>query len=163
MLYCGSLSRAIAPGVRLGFLVVPQLLADRFAKARQRVDWQGDPVLEWAVSELFLDGEIARHLRRVRKAGEDRREALFDALRFTLPGLLEFDRERGGMGLWLRGAGRLADPARFDLWVRSCGVRGIKLRLGSYFDPEGRPMAGTRLGFMAYTPKELQEAVALMA
>lgn len=162
VLYCGSLSRLIAPGVRLGFLVVPRLLAERFAKARQRLDWQGDPILEWAVSELFLDGEIARHLRRVRKAAQDRREALFDALRFALPGLIEFDRAQEGMGLWLRGAGKLADPSRFDMWVRSCGIKGVKLRLGSYFDLEGRPSAATRLGFMAYTPEELQEAVPLM-
>jgi GntR family transcriptional regulator/MocR family aminotransferase len=162
VLYCGSLSRLLAPGVRLGFIVVPRLLADSFARARQRMDWQGDPVLEWAVSELFLDGEVTRHLRRVRKACQERREALFDALRFALPGLVEFDRGQEGMGLWLRGAGKMADPGRFDLWVRSCGLKGIKLRLGSYFDLEGRPMAATRLGFMAYTPSELQEAVPLM-
>jgi len=162
VLYCGSLSRLIAPGVRLGYLVVPQLLADSFAKARQRLDWQGDPVLEWAVSELFLDLEIARHLRRVRKACQDRREALFDALRFAMPGLLEWERGQEGMALWLRGAGRLADPVRFDMWVRACGLKGIKLRPGSYFDLEKRPGAATRLGFMAYTPQELQEAVPLM-
>lgn len=162
VLYCGSLSRLIAPGVRLGFIVVPRLLADSFARARQRMDWQGDPVLEWAVSELFLEGEMARHLRRVRKACQDRREALFDALRFALPGRVAFDPAQEGMGLWLRGEGKLGDPARFDLWVKSCGLKGIKLRLGSYFDLEGRPAAATRLGFMAYTPEELQEAVPLM-
>jgi len=162
VLYCGSLSRLIAPGVRLGFIVVPQLLADSFAKARQRMDWQGDAILEWAVSELFLDGEIARHLRRVRKACQDRRAALFDALRFSLPGMMDFDPAQGGMALWIRGAGRMADPARFDIWVRSCGLKGIKLRLGSYFDLGGKPLAATRLGFMAFTPEELQEAVPLM-
>ncbi|HLO68691.1 MAG TPA: PLP-dependent aminotransferase family protein [Holophaga sp.] len=162
VLYYGSLSRLLAPGVRLGFLGVPGNLAERFAKARQRLDWQGDPVLEWALSELFLDGEIARHLRRVRKAAQERREALLDALRFHLPGLLEFDGGLGGLALWLRGAGKMADPARFDIWVRSCGLKGIKLRLGSRFDLEGRPLAATRLGFMAYTPAELQDAVPLM-
>ncbi|WP_316414058.1 aminotransferase-like domain-containing protein [Mesoterricola silvestris] len=162
VLYCGSLSRLVAPGLRLGFIVVPRLLADRFARARQRMDWQGDPVLEWAVSELFLDGEMARHLRRVRKACQDRREALFDALRFALPGLLAFDPALGGMGLWLRGQGKMADPARFGLWVRSCGLKGIKLRPGTYFRLEGGALAATRLGFMAYTPEELQEAVPRM-
>jgi len=162
VLYCGSLSRLIAPGVRLGFIVVPQLLADSFAKARQRMDWQGDAILEWAVSELFLDGELARHLRRVRKACADRRAALFDALRYAMPGLLEFDPAQGGMALWLRGAGKFADPARFDIWVRACGMKGIKLRMGSYFDLAGKSHAATRLGFMAYTPEEIQEAVPLM-
>lgn len=162
VLYWGSLSRLIAPGVRLGFLVVPRLLAEAFAKARQRVDWQGDAILEWAVSELFLDGEIQRHLRRVRKACQERREALFDALRFALPGQVAFDPAQEGMGLWIRGEGRMADPGRFDIWVRSCGLKGIKLRTGAYFDLDHRPLAATRLGFMAHTPQELQEAVPRM-
>jgi GntR family transcriptional regulator/MocR family aminotransferase len=163
VLYCGSLSRLIAPGVRLGFIVVPSTLADSFAKARQRLDWQGDPILEWAVSELFLDGEITRHLRRVRKARQERREALAEALRFAMPEQLAFDPGLGGMALWLQGAGKLAEASRFETWVRACSLNGIKLRKGSYFDLDGQAMAATRLGFMAFTPEELQRAVPLMA
>ena len=163
VLYAGSFSRLLAPGVRLGFLVVPQALAERFAKARQRLDWQGDPILEWAVSELFVDGEITRHLRRVRKAAQDRLEALCEALRFGLPDRVAFSPEHTGMGLWVRGVGTLADPDRFLIWVRSSGLKGIKFRPGSYFDLEGRPSAATRLGFTAHTPLELQNAVSLLS
>ena len=163
VLYAGSFSRLLAPGVRLGYLVVPQALAERFAKARQRLDWQGDPILEFAVSELFVDGEITRHLRRVRKAAQDRLEALCEALRFGLPDRIAFNPEHTGMGLWVRGTGPLADPERFLIWVRACGFKGIKFRPGSYFDLEGRPGAATRLGFTAYTPLELQNAVSLLS
>ena len=162
VLYAGSLARLLAPGVRLSFLVVPQALAERFAKARQRLDWQGDPILEWAVSELFVDGEITRHVRRVHKACQDRREALMEALRFGLPDRLAFAQDRGGMGLWIRGVDQLADPERFQIWVRACGLNGIKFRPGSYFDLDGRNQAATRLGFMAHTPEELQNAVSLL-
>ena len=163
VLYAGSFSRLLAPGVRLGFLVVPQALAERFAKARQHLDWQGDPLLEWAVSELFLDGEITRHLRRVRKAAQDRLDALCEALRFGLPDRVAFTPEHTGMGLWIRGLGALADPDRFLIWVRASGLKGIKFRPGSYFDLDGRPSAATRLGFTAYTPLELQNAVSLLS
>jgi len=162
VLYAGSLARLLAPGVRLSFLVVPQALAERFAKARQRLDWQGDPVLEWAVSELFVDGEISRHLRRVHKARRDRLEALCEALRFGFPDRLAFTPAQAGMGLWVRGDGPLADPDRFLIWVRACGLKGIKLRPGSYFDLDQRPAAATRLGFTAYAPTELQTAVSLL-
>lgn len=162
VLYAGSLSRLLAPGIRLSFLAVPSHLADSMAKVRQRVDWQGDAMLEWALSELFLDGEILRHLRRVRKAGQERRDAVEDALRHVR-GSLELEVASGAMALWLKGRGRLADPAAFEAWILSCRFKGLKLRSGPYFDLQGKPLAATRLGFTAFTPEELQQAVADMA
>lgn len=161
--YAGSLSRLLAPGVRVSFLAVPDHLADPMAKVRQRMDWQGDPMLEWAVSELFLDGEILRHIRRVRKVSQERRDALEDALRHHLGGLVGFEPTAGAMALWLRGIGRYSDPKIFEGWVRACGFKGLKLRPGNYFDLQDRDMAATRLGFSAFTPEELQNAVAIMA
>lgn len=160
--YAGSLSRLLAPGVRVSFLAVPSHLADPMAKVRQRVDWQGDAMLEWALSELFLDGEILRHLRRVHKAAQERRDALEDALRHVR-GVLDFEIGLGGMALWLKGAGRLGRPNAFEAWILACRCKGLKLRSGSYFDLEDRRLAATRLGFTAFTPEELQEAVAIMA
>lgn len=161
--YAGSLSRLLAPGVRISFLAVPEHLADPMAKIRQRVDWQGDPMLEWALSELFLDGEILRHLRRVRKSAQERREVLEDAVRHTLGDMLRFEGSAGGMSLWLQGTGRHANPNVFEGWVRACRIKGLKLRSGGYFELRGREMASTRMGFTAFTPEELKKAVALMA
>jgi GntR family transcriptional regulator/MocR family aminotransferase len=161
VIYAGSLSRILAPGVRVAYVVAPEPLAGLLARARQPMDWQGDPVQEWALAELILEGELQRQLHRVRKAAAERREALEDALRHTM-GNLAFDGP-GAMALWLRGTGRLAEPDRFTLWIRSCQLRGLKLRLGKHYDLEGRPLAATRMGFTGFTPEELQGAVALMS
>jgi GntR family transcriptional regulator / MocR family aminotransferase len=161
--YAGSLSRLLAPGVRVSFLAVPEHLAGPMARVRQQVDWQGDAMLEWALSELFLDGEILRHLRRVRKAAQERRDALEDALLHSMGGVLSFEPTSGAMALWLTGVGRHAEPNVFEGWLRACRFKGLKLRPGSYFTLENRELAATRLGFTAFTPEELQKAVALMA
>jgi len=162
VLYVGSLARVFAPGLRLGYLVLPAPLADRFAKARQYVDWQGDALLEWVLSELIVDGEYRRHLRKVRKAFLERRATLMDALRHSYGDLLHFDEAQGAMALWLEGHGLWQDPARFEMWVRSCGLKGLKLRPGKYFSFHGSPLAATRFGFTAYSPEELQKGVALL-
>jgi GntR family transcriptional regulator/MocR family aminotransferase len=162
VMYVGSFARIFAPGLRLGYLAVPSLLADRFAKARQRMDSQGDALLEWALSELILEGEYFRHLRRIRKACLERREALMDALRHSLSHRVSFEAGHGGMALWIRGCHELADPIRFEMWVRACGKKGLKLRIGSHFEFHGTPLAATRFGFTAFQPEELQQAVALM-
>jgi GntR family transcriptional regulator/MocR family aminotransferase len=163
VIYVGSLSRILAPGVRVSYVVSPEPLAGLLARARQRVDWMGDPVQEWALAELVLDGELQRQLHRVRKAAAERREALEDALRHGMGGLLEFDPGHGAMALWIQGTGRLADPSRFTVWVRACQTRGLKLRSGRHYSLDGHDLAATRLGFTAYTPEELQGAVALMS
>jgi len=67
------------------------------------------------------------------------------------------------MALWLKGAGSHAHPDAFEAWILACRCRGLKLRPGTYFELEGRRTAATRLGFTAFTPEELQEAVAIMA
>jgi GntR family transcriptional regulator/MocR family aminotransferase len=162
VIYAGSLSRILAAGIRVSYVVAPEPLAGLLARARQRVDWQGDPVQEWALAELILEGELQRQLHRVRKAAAERREALEDALRHALAATLAFDPGHGAMALWLTGAGRLADPVRFTLWIRACQSRGLKLRPGKHYDLEGRDQAATRLGFTGFTPEELQRAVALM-
>jgi GntR family transcriptional regulator/MocR family aminotransferase len=161
--YAGSLSRLLAPGVRVSFLTVPEHLADPMAKVRQRMDWQGDPMLEWSLSELFLDGEILRHLRRVRKATQERRDALEDAIRHSLGETVSFESAAGGMALWLRGINKFSNPNLFDGWLRACRLKGLKLRSGNYFDLRHGELAATRLGFTAFTPEELQKAVAIMA
>ncbi len=161
VIYAGSLSRILAPGIRVSYVVAPEPLAGLLARARQHVDWQGDPVQEWALAELILDGELQRQLHRVRKAAAERREALEDALSHAMAPTLAFGRH-GAMALWLEGAGPLADPLRFSLWIRACQSRGLKLRMGKHYDLDKRERAATRLGFTGYTPEELQRAVALM-
>ncbi|WP_316414158.1 aminotransferase-like domain-containing protein [Mesoterricola silvestris] len=160
VLHAGSLSRVFAPALGVDYLVVPEAMAAPLARARQRLDWQGDPATEWALSELFLDGEMERLILRVRKACLERAEAVQDALGHALGDRLRW---RGGaMGLWMEGLGPLGDPATFGAWIKGCQAQGLKLRQGRYYSFAGADLAATRLGFSAFTPEELQRAVAMM-
>jgi GntR family transcriptional regulator/MocR family aminotransferase len=160
VLYVGSLSRIFAPGLRMAFLVVPAALATLLARARQSLDWQGDPGQEWALSELFLDGEIQRQILRLRKAAGERSEAVQAALRLHLGDQLTW--RAGPMALWLEGTGALASPPAFGTWIKACQAQGLKLRSGNYYRLDGQEVAASRLGFTAFTPEELTQAVALM-
>jgi len=162
VLYAGSLSRILAPGLRVSFLSAPGSLTERLARARQFLDHQGDMVQEWAISELILDGDLHRQLRRVKKSVLERRAALLDALNHGMADRLQVGAGPGAMGLWVKGIGKLEDPTRFLTWIRACGMRGLKLRPGSHFELGGQELACTRLGFSGLTPEELQKAVSLM-
>jgi GntR family transcriptional regulator/MocR family aminotransferase len=162
VIYIGSLSRVLAPGLHLGYLTAPGMLVDRLTKIRQRMDWQGDRVLEWALSELFLDGDFNRHLRKLRKVGLERRDALLQALGAFCGDCLSLHPSEMGMGLWVEGKGPLKDPEPFEAWIRSCRELGLKLRQGASFDHEGQPKTATRIAFAAFEAEELRNAAMRM-
>ena len=84
--YAGSTSKTLAPGLRLGWLVVPDHLLDAVTAAKESDDL-GTPVVEQLALADFLErGQLDRHLRRTRAVYRARRDALVDALERLLPG-----------------------------------------------------------------------------
>jgi GntR family transcriptional regulator / MocR family aminotransferase len=84
--YAGSVSKTLAPGLRLGWLVAPERIAQAAAAAKATDDL-GTPVVEQLALADFLErGELDRHLRRTRSIYRARRDALVGALARHLPG-----------------------------------------------------------------------------
>jgi GntR family transcriptional regulator/MocR family aminotransferase len=87
VVYAGSASKTLAPGLRLGWFVMPQHLAEPMAAAKIAAD-RGSPALEQlALADLITRGEFDRHLRRMRPVYRRRRDALLTALARRLPQL----------------------------------------------------------------------------
>jgi GntR family transcriptional regulator/MocR family aminotransferase len=87
VVYAGSASKTLAPGLRLGWFVMPEHLAEPMAAAKIAAD-RGSPALEQlALADLIGKGEFERHLRRMRPVYRRRRDALLAALARRLPWL----------------------------------------------------------------------------
>jgi GntR family transcriptional regulator/MocR family aminotransferase len=85
VVYAGTASKTLAPGLRLAWLVVPRRLVDDVAAAKILAD-RGSPALDQLAFADFLGrGELDRHLRRMRPVYRRRRDALLQALRDRLP------------------------------------------------------------------------------
>ena len=87
VVYAGSASKTLAPGLRLGWFVLPADLTEPMAAAKIAAD-RGSPALEQiALADLVTRGEFDRHLRRMRPVYRRRRDALLEALARHLPWL----------------------------------------------------------------------------
>ena len=159
IIYVGTLSKILAPGVRLGFISAPQPVVDLLAASRSDLDFQGNQVVEQAVAELLADGVLQRHARKMRRVYAGRREALGRALRDHLEGALSFELPSGGMSIWARVA------AGIDLgaWLSRARRQGIDYPMGRSFDFLGEPLQGLRLGFSHQDEDELRRVVRLLA
>ncbi|HXU60988.1 MAG TPA: PLP-dependent aminotransferase family protein [Polyangia bacterium] len=161
VIYAGSLAKVLAPGLRLGFVVAPRPLLDRLAAERALVDRQGDLVLERAAAELLEEGELQRHVRRLRRVYQARRDALCAAIDHHLPQVLSYRRPAGGMALWAgltRGRG-----ADVEAWQARALAEGLMFQTGRIFSFDGRPTPHLRLGFAIADEGELERAAAILA
>jgi len=85
VVYAGTASKTLAPGLRLAWLVVPRHLVEYVAAAKILAD-RGSPALDQlAFADFLARGELDRHLRRMRPVYRRRRDALLKALREKLP------------------------------------------------------------------------------
>jgi GntR family transcriptional regulator/MocR family aminotransferase len=155
--YLGTLSKIVAPGLRLGYISATPDVVARIAGYRALVDQQGDHVLERAIAELLADGTLERHVRRARRAYRDRRDALCEALRRKIPSLA-ITPPHGGMALWAHAPG-----IDVDAWVARASEAGVEFQSGSRFAFDRKRHDYARIGFGACTERELAEAVRRMA
>ncbi|NBD10420.1 MocR-like pyridoxine biosynthesis transcription factor PdxR [Corallococcus silvisoli] len=159
VLYVGTLSKVLAPGLRLGFLSAPAPFIARASAVRAAVDRQGDLVTEAAVAELLEEGEVQRHVRKMRAVYRSRRDVLVDALRASLGSALDFTVPAGGMTLWARCAPGVDAAA----WVERGLEEGVGFLHGGHYTFDREPLDALRLCFTPLQEDELREAVRRMA
>jgi GntR family transcriptional regulator/MocR family aminotransferase len=118
--YCGSVSKTLAPAIRLGWLVLPGRLVEPVAAAKALAD-QGSPVVGQLVLADLLDrGDLDRHLRRTRLRYRRRRDALLDALARRLPSM-----RAQGIAAGLHVAVRLPDDVDEAELIAAAARRGL--------------------------------------
>lgn len=157
VIYIGTLSKVLAPGLRLGFVVAPADLIEKLVALRLVMDRQGDHPMEAAVAELIDEGELQRHVRKMRLTYLGRRAALLKGLAGLAPGF-SFDVPPGGISVWLRSDRFTA----FERWRGECAAQGVHLSPGARYTFGNEPLAATRLVFSRYTVSELERALAVL-
>jgi GntR family transcriptional regulator/MocR family aminotransferase len=153
--YVGTFSKVLAPALRLGYVAAPTPVIARIASHRSLIDIQGDQVLEHAIGALLDEGEIQRHIRRVRREYRLRRDTLVAALRGSLGRFVSFDVPAGGIALWVR----VNDAVDVEQWASAARAAGAIVVTAAAYTLDGRPQQSMRLGFASLNAAELTEGV----
>jgi GntR family transcriptional regulator / MocR family aminotransferase len=150
VIYVGTLNKALFPGLRVGYAVVPRGLLRAYIGARYLIDRQPATLQQAVVSEFMQQGHFAAHIRRMRQLYREQRDALAETLMRRAGGRLDVALPDQGMHLvaYLRGGSS-------DIAIEAAAKRaGIVVRAISRFYREARPRAGLLLGFSGF-PRQL--------
>jgi len=155
VIYVGSLSKLLAPGLRLGFVVPPKDLLPTLAAHRFLGDRQGDHAREAAVATLIEDGEIERHVRRVRRIYLARRSAMIEGLFAIFGERIAVTVPPGGLALWPRFLGMGPEMGRYLRSLqRTLAARGVRLDIGRDYTCDRRELPHARVGFAFHDDRE---------
>jgi GntR family transcriptional regulator/MocR family aminotransferase len=158
VIYLGTFSKALFPAMRVGYLVLPPPLCDRFVEARRAFDFFPPSLLQLALAEFLDAGGLARHLRRMRGIYQERRDALLAGLRRHCARVLTVHDADAGLHV----TAFLADGADDGIVLRRMEERGLVARALSacYIGAARRP--GLLLGFGTATAQQLLEATRVL-
>ena len=159
VVFTGSFSKVLFPSLRLGYLVVPPDLMDRF-EAVKSVTTRHAPVLEQAIVCDFIgEGHFGRHIRRMREVYAERLGVLLDAARKDLDGLLEIS----GIEAGLQTVGWLNEGVDDRAAAIACAERGIEVFALSRYARGRRMRPGLHMGFAAVDGQEIRRGVRELA
>ncbi|WP_423394876.1 PLP-dependent aminotransferase family protein [Burkholderia sp. LMG 21824] len=158
--YLGTFSKTMFPALRLGFMVVPSILVERFTSTLRELVHRGHSADQLAMAEFIDTGLFARHLRRMRTLYTERRSSLEAALARHLGTVLSVRESPGGMHL----SADLAMPLHDTDVARAAAARGLLLQpLSSYRVGDGRPYNGFVLGYAGLNDATIEAATMQLA
>jgi GntR family transcriptional regulator/MocR family aminotransferase len=159
VVFSGSFSKVLFPSLRLGYLVVPTDLVERFAAAIS-VGTRHAPLIDQAIlCDFIVEGHFGRHLRRMREVYAGRLNVLMEGARRELDGLLEII----GVEAGLQVAGWLADGIDDVSATRAAERRRVEVVPLSAYSRRRMPRQGLQLGFAAVDEKEIGRGITELA
>ena len=159
VLYSGTFSKILFPGLRLGYIIVPPALAEPFKRARDHFDRGTSELLQKVLYDFMQEGHLARHIRRMRTLYMSRQAALVEALAEHCGAWLTVRPAPAGLHLigWL-------EPAVDDqLLSRQMADEGINVPALSSYSIAPLGQGGLVMGYAGIDEGEIRAAVRQMA
>jgi len=160
VIYMGSFSKVLAPGLRLGYLVAPLDVYPKFLQAKQAADLHTPGFNQRVVSEVIKDGFLDRHVPTIRTLYKAQRDTMLSALEREMAGLdVQWTRPVGGMFLWVT----LPEGMVAQTLLAAAVERHVAFVPGAPFYAENPDPRTLRLSYVTASSDEINTAIAALA
>jgi GntR family transcriptional regulator/MocR family aminotransferase len=159
VLYVGTFSKVLFPALRIGYLVVPPALTQVFEKAKWVQDRHNPTLEQRALAEFISEGYFERHLRRMRRLYDQRRQTLVRALQTHFGERVTILGANSGMHLMIRLQTRLSESAIIER-AASAGVGIVSASIYYLGHGKGNEFV---LGYASLSERKIQEGIRRLA
>jgi 2-aminoadipate transaminase len=150
-----SFSKVGFPGLRVGWIVAPRAVIDHLNIAKQHCDLHASLLTQAAVYEFSRHGLLQKHIKRVRRAYMQQRDAMLKALEKYFPAEAKWTSPAGGMAIWVTLPGLL----NADEILVHAAENGVIFSPGSHFYSSSPQLNMMRLCFTMASPSLIEEGV----
>jgi GntR family transcriptional regulator / MocR family aminotransferase len=159
VIYAGTVSKILCPGLRLGYIVAPEHLIDSFVKIRSAMDQHSSPIDQATLARFITEGFFLSHIKRMRKIYAERRDSFIKQFSELLGDRFTLQVPEAGLNVvaWLKREEDFPTMRRITLDI---GVRPSPL---SYFCNQAKLKPAFVFGFAAWTPTQIRESLVKLA
>lgn len=163
LVHCGSLSKVLSPGLRVGWMIAPAALLAKATMCKQFSDAHTSTFAQATAARYLQAGRMPATLARVRQVYAERAQAMGDALRQELGDAISFVPPQGGLFVWARLTGAGGKVADGNVLAQRAIDKGVAFVPGTPFFCAEPDHATLRLSFATADVDKIREGVARLA
>jgi len=159
VIYLCTLSKTLAPGLRIGWITAPSQVINKLVQAKQGADLHTSTFAQYIAADILGRGLLREHVRKLRRVYKERRDVMLSAMEGMFPEGVTWTRPEGGLFLWVT----MPEQVDSERLLRKAVEEKVAFVPGYAFYPNGGGRNAMRLNFSNQPPERIREGIRRLA